>query len=1036
MAETTISVDGAAKLRAALETAGAGTTIELAPGDYGTLGINARYGDDWGRFAGEVTIRSADPANPATFDSIFMRGVENLTIDGVVVDYTAPPGLTGENFDKDFAAIVQESKNIAIRNSLFDGDVLDDPGALADGLPVAKGLFVRESENVVIEGNEFLEWYRAAGFQNTSNIEVRGNDVHTIRSDGLNFAAVQGVLVEDNYFHDFVTNEGVGDHRDMIQFWTTGTRAPSTEVTIRNNYLNSGSGADTQSIFMRNELVDTGAAGREMFYQNVVIENNVIYNAHANGIWIGETDRLTIANNTLLHNPDSGDDGGVSRPGITVAAAARNVNIAQNIAETVSSPSGSSVGWKVADNLLVQNKAPDKPNYYDEFFINSLTGGGEADLAALQALPGSIVEKAGYGAGQTRFDRTPETLTAVIRPEGVAGDTYSFAGGYTANAKGLVGDGATFRWEMGDGTVRNGVDVDHSYARPGTYKVKLTVTDAEGNTDSALAEAYVPEPVRLDLDVTARGLVDLSTYAASDLPSVRVEQGGGRYGARLTDKTGFEIDRAAPIYDLDAFAISLDLRAADGAASAGDIFRIYDNMALRVQADGSFGFDLINDAGRTFQLESAPTEALDGDWHTVSLTYENGALALALDGAEAGRVAASGSTRPADWWGLYFGSRWGKTGFDGLVDDLQIRGEGVSGQGPGGPVEAPENPVEAPEEPAPQPEPAPAPEPAPQPEPAPEPAPEPGQGGLSFGLALAYDDGRLIDADLTDGEVVALDDLDDGGVTLVATPSEEVGSVKLDLAGVAQIIENTAPYALFGDEDGVFYPGAALAAGDYQMVLTAYSGEEGGGSVLGSDTISFSVVDQVVSPQQPEAAPSPSSPSAASGVVNRWTAGPSTIAASDGGPDWVADAGAIVGATKLAAGPTAAAWTLDASVPGTTPEGIFEHERYGTSEAAGMGLEFGDGALEDGRYAVRLYMGNGWSGTDGPGERVFGVEVEDELAFEAVDLSGRFGHLVGGMLEWQGTVSDGTVDIDFLRDIENPLINGVEIVRLDDGLVA
>jgi hypothetical protein len=39
------------------------------------------------------------------------------------------------------------------------------------------------------------------------------------------------------------------------------------------------------------------------------------------------------------------------------------------------------------------------------------------------------------------------------------------------------------------------------------------------------------------------------------------------------------------------------------------------------------------------------------------------------------------------------------------------------------------------------------------------------------------------------------------------------------------------------------------------------------------------------------------------------------------------------------------------------------------------------------------------------------------------------------MLEWRGEVTDGTIDIDFRRGVENPLINGVEIAYLGDDLL-
>ena len=93
----------------------------------------------------------------------------------------------------------------------------------------------------------------------------------------------------------------------MIQFWTNGTTSPSTNITISENFLDSGNGEWTQSIFMRNEAVDSQGAGTEMFYQNVLIENNVIYNAHTHGITVGEADGLIIRNNTILQNYDLGD---------------------------------------------------------------------------------------------------------------------------------------------------------------------------------------------------------------------------------------------------------------------------------------------------------------------------------------------------------------------------------------------------------------------------------------------------------------------------------------------------------------------------------------------------------------------------------------------------------------------------------------------------------------------------------------------------------------------------------------------------------
>ena len=65
---------------------------------------------------------------------------------------------------------------------------------------------------------------------------------------------------------------------------------------------------------------------------------------------------------------------------------------------------------------------------------------------------------------------------------------------------------------------------------------------------------------------------------------------------------------------------------------------------------------------------------------------------------------------------------------------------------------------------------------------------------------------------------------------------------------------------------------------------------------------------------------------------------------------------------------------------------------------------------------------------------MFDVLIENGLAFDNVDLVARFGHKTGGMLEWTGQVTDGRVDIDFVHMVQNPLINGVEILRAGPAL--
>ena len=115
-----------------------------------------------------------------------------------------------------------------------------------------------------------------------------------MRSDGMNFAHVRTCLIEDNYLHDFAVQGVRGSCRHDPVLDERGLR-PSTDVIIRGNTLDVGDGDETQSIFMRNDMVDRGFAGEEMFYRNLLIEENVILNNHAHGITVGETAASSFA---------------------------------------------------------------------------------------------------------------------------------------------------------------------------------------------------------------------------------------------------------------------------------------------------------------------------------------------------------------------------------------------------------------------------------------------------------------------------------------------------------------------------------------------------------------------------------------------------------------------------------------------------------------------------------------------------------------------------------------------------------------------
>jgi hypothetical protein len=359
----TVSISNRDELYSALSRAKGGETFWLEPGNYGTLTLNGKQGFP-NQFDTTVKIASSDVFYPAVFSWMDIHSGRNIAIEGVRFNYTYQPG------DPDYVRPfeVNDSHNVIISDSVFVGDLVRAGVAERDGFGHGYGLSVRDSIGVTVKSNEFLDWGRAAIFSQSQDLIVVKNDIHSVRSDGLNFAEVTNVVIEQNHLHDFKADYEALDHRDMIQFWTNGTHTPSENISIRQNRLDMGEGSYTQSIFMRNEAVDSQEKGERMYYKNLLIEDNTIYNSHLHGITIGETNGLSISGNSLIAVADAGnadhDQTALWIPAINIAPTANDVTVVWNVTSTINGFSGQH-DWQVNDNTLLY------PDQYGEFFVRS-----------------------------------------------------------------------------------------------------------------------------------------------------------------------------------------------------------------------------------------------------------------------------------------------------------------------------------------------------------------------------------------------------------------------------------------------------------------------------------------------------------------------------------------------------------------------------------------------------------------------------------------------------------------------------------------
>jgi PKD repeat protein len=167
-------------------------------------------------------------------------------------------------------------------------------------------------------------------------------------------------------------------------------------------------------------------------------------------------------------------------------------------------------------------------------------------------------------------------------------------------------------------------------------------------------------------------------------------------------------------------------------------------------------------------------------------------------------------------------------------------------------------------------------------------------------------------------------------------------------------------------------------------------------------------------------------------VLYRVDAGGPQIAATDGGPNWSEDDAAQQSPYVNAGGSSVADYDPIANrnpiVPASTPSAIFDHERWSASDNPGMNWDF---PVPSGTHVtVRMYFANRYSGTSRVGQRVFNVNLEGTRVLNNYDIVKDTGDQTGTMKSFNVT-SDGHINISLTHVVENPLIDGIEIINND-----
>lgn len=107
-------------------------------------------------------------------------------------------------------------------------------------------------------------------------------------------------------------------------------------------------------------------------------------------------------------------------------------------------------------------------------------------------------------------------------------------------------------------------------------------------------------------------------------------------------------------------------------------------------------------------------------------------------------------------------------------------------------------------------------------------------------------------------------------------------------------------------------------------------------------------------------------------------------------------------------------------IANTSNPALYRTERYGQSSFSRK--------LPNGKYTVKLHFAETFEGITAAGERVFSFKIEGQ-EFKDFDVFAKAGGANKAYVESVAVeITDGQLDIIFTSNIENPEINGIEII--------
>jgi hypothetical protein len=276
-------------LAAAIKAYSPSPVIVVPAGDYPVLTLK---GYDFS--AGPLRIVAS---GKVTYAGLTVTGCKGLTFEGV--------SILQSPVAQDVPALnVQDSSGIAFKGGSIKGTV--DPKA---GLYMGKGVLLTRCSHVSIVGAEVCGFFKGVSFVDSSDCDVTGCDIHTVRTSPVNGGgAINRISVAANSIHDIIPDLAHGDHSDGVHFFGKVSAGPMDGISVTDNIMAQAQADGTQGI----NLEGTAAAP----FTNVKVTGNTLTWNNNQAIALNHVLSGVISGNVLRPAPGLNDP--KHAPGIIV----------------------------------------------------------------------------------------------------------------------------------------------------------------------------------------------------------------------------------------------------------------------------------------------------------------------------------------------------------------------------------------------------------------------------------------------------------------------------------------------------------------------------------------------------------------------------------------------------------------------------------------------------------------------------------------------------------------------------------------------